>query len=269
VPDWITVILLGVIEGITEFLPVSSTGHLLIAGRWLHPQSDLFNVVIQSGAVLAVIPLFSNRCRDIALNWRQPGPRDYLLKLLLAFGLTGFGGLVLDHYDFQLPETPQPVVWALLIGGLLFLAVEHWLRGKPLAPDVTWTVAIAVGLGQLVAMVFPGASRSGTTILLALALGLSRPAATEFTFLVGIPTMLAAGGLKIAKARTTRTSPLPERTGVRRSTQQFLGGLALAAIVSRPIVCTSNEIPLTRERPSRDYRTRPALARRSAGEADC
>ena len=89
---------------------------------------------------------------------------------------------------------------ALLIGGIGFVAIEWWLRGRRLKDQVTWTIAVAVGLGQLLAAVFPGTSRSGATILLCLLLGLARPAATEFSFLVGIPTMLAASGLKIFKA---------------------------------------------------------------------
>lgn len=199
-PDWIAVILLGVIEGVTEFIPVSSTGHLLFVERWLPRQTDLFNVVIQSGAVLAVLPLFSIRCQQIIFRLREPQVRSFLLKILLAFGMTCAGGFVLEKRHFKLPEELMPVAWALLIGGILFLGVERWLRGKPLREEVTWTIAIAVGIGQLVAAIFPGTSRSGATILLALVLGLSRPAATEFSFLAGIPTMLAAGGWKIFKA---------------------------------------------------------------------
>jgi len=200
VSDWLAVIILGLIEGITEFIPVSSTGHLLIAGHWLEPRSDLFNIVIQSGAVLAVIPLFSRQCKAMLLGWRDPAARQDAIKVVTAFVLTGVGGVLLDHYGFTLPEDVAPVAWALVIGGVLFIAVEAWLRKRPTRDVITWPVALMVGVGQLMAAVFPGASRSGTTILLALLLGLSRPRATEFSFLVGIPTMLAAGGLKITKA---------------------------------------------------------------------
>ena len=200
-PDWIAVVLLGIVEGITEFLPVSSTGHLLIAERWLHiRQSDLFNVVIQSGAVLAVIPLFHQRFHQFLFRWREPETVRYAAKILLACVLTGGPGYLLEKKGFKLPEQLVPVAWALLIGGIGFVGLEAWLRGKTLGDQVTWTMAVAVGLGQVVAAVFPGASRSGTTILLCLLLGLARPAATEFCFIVGIPTMLAAGGLKILKA---------------------------------------------------------------------
>jgi undecaprenyl-diphosphatase len=106
----------------------------------------------------------------------------------------------MDKRGFKLPEELKPIAVALFIGGVGFLVVEAWLKGRPLSNEVTWTIAIAVGLGQLIAACFPGTSRSGATILLCLILGLNRPAATEFCFLVGIPTMLAAGGLKIFKA---------------------------------------------------------------------
>src|SRR5437773_3721146 len=108
-PLWIVVTLLGIIEGITEFLPVSSTGHLLIAERWLPKQSDLFNVVIQCGAVLAVLPLFPERLRQCLFRWREPAARDYFLKLFVAFAVTGFGGLILEKRHFKLEENPVPV----------------------------------------------------------------------------------------------------------------------------------------------------------------
>ena len=101
-PLWISVVLLGIIEGITEFLPVSSTGHLLIAERWLPRQTDLFNVVIQCGAVLAVLPLFPQRLRQFIFRWREPEVREYLLKILVAFAITGAGGYLLDKHKFKL-----------------------------------------------------------------------------------------------------------------------------------------------------------------------
>ena len=199
-PDWIVAIILGIIEGITEFLPVSSTGHLLIAEHWLPRQSELFNVVIQCGAVLAVLPLFPQRLFKFIFELRDRETQGYLLKIFTAFAITGVGGLVIKHFKVELPKELAPVAWALLIGGIAFIAVEFFLRGKKLNNEVTWTIVLAVGLGQLVAAIFPGTSRSGSTILFSLLLGLSRPAATEFSFLVGIPTMLAAGGLEIFKA---------------------------------------------------------------------
>lgn len=199
-PDWIVAVILGIVEGITEFLPVSSTGHLLIAEHWLPHQTDLFNIVIQSGAVVAVIPLFHKRFHQFLFQWREKATQDYMLKICVAFCITGAIGFVLDKRGLKLPEELLPIAIALLVGGIAFLLVEFWIRGKPLSDEVTWPVVIAVGLGQIIAAVFPGASRSGSTIVLSLILGLNRPLATEFSFLVGIPTMLAAGGLKIFEA---------------------------------------------------------------------
>jgi undecaprenyl-diphosphatase len=200
-PDWIAVVILAVVEGITEFIPVSSTGHLLLTEHLLKVhKSDLFNIVIQCGAVIAVLPLFPQRLYKFVFEWRQKETQDYLLKILAAFVITGSVGFVLDKKGFKLPENLMPVAWALLVGGVAFLVIEWWLRGKKMSNEITWAVVFAVAIGQLIAAVFPGSSRSGSTIMLCLLLGLSRPAATEFSFLVGIPTMLAAGGLKIFKA---------------------------------------------------------------------
>ena len=200
-PDWIAVVILAVVEGITEFIPVSSTGHLLLTEHLLKVhESDLFNIVIQCGAVIAVLPLFPQRLYKFVFEWRQKETQDYLLKILTAFVITGAVGFVLDKKGFKLPENLMPVAWALLVGGVAFLVIEWWLRGKKMSNEITWAVVFAVAIGQLIAAVFPGSSRSGSTIMLCLLLGLSRPAATEFSFLVGIPTMLAAGGLKIFKA---------------------------------------------------------------------
>jgi undecaprenyl-diphosphatase len=199
-PDWIIAVILGIIEGITEFIPVSSTGHLLIAEHWLPRQSDLFNIVIQCGAVIAVIPLFHQRFHQFIFRWREKATQDYLLKIFVAFFITGAIGFVLDKKGLKLPEELLPIAIAVLVGGIAFILVEFWLRGKKLRDEITWPVVFAVGIGQLLAAVFPGTSRSGATIVLALLLGLNRPLATEFSFLVGIPTMLAAGALKIFKA---------------------------------------------------------------------
>ncbi|MCA1962647.1 MAG: undecaprenyl-diphosphate phosphatase [Prosthecobacter sp.] len=201
-PDWLAVIILGIIEGVTEFLPISSTGHLLIPQNlgWLPKQGDLFDVVIQSGAVLAVLAVFTKRVRHLLTTLRERATQDYLMKLGLAFGLTAAGGLVLKKMQIQLPETVQPVAWATLIGGVLILILERCHRGRRGAEQITWKVAAAVAAAQLLAAVFPGTSRSGASILMAMAFGIARPAATEFSFLLGIPTLMAAGGLKIASA---------------------------------------------------------------------
>jgi undecaprenyl-diphosphatase len=210
--DSLVAIVLGVVEGLTEFLPVSSTGHLLIAQHFIPRQSDMFNVVIQAGAVLAVIPLFHRRFHQFLFRWRDPAVRDYLLKIIVACVITGGPGYVLKKKGLSLPESLLPVAIALLIGGVLFIVIEGWLSRKGREPDtsVTWSIAVAVGIGQLIAAVFPGSSRSGTTILLSLMLGLSRPMATEFSFLVSIPTMLAASGLLLLKAMHHPAGDAPE-----------------------------------------------------------
>jgi undecaprenyl-diphosphatase len=150
--------------------------------------------------VLAVIPLFHKRFHQFIYRWQDPAVRDYLFKIITAFAITVACVLILEKKHLKLPEELTPVAWALLIGGIVFIAVETILRGKKMEAEVTWTIAIAVGLGQVIAAVFPGASRSGTTIMVAMILGLARPEATEFSFLVSIPTMLGAGAYKMFKA---------------------------------------------------------------------
>ena len=230
-PDWIAAIILGIIEGITEFIPVSSTGHLLLTEKLLGvSKSDLFNVVIQCGAVLAVLPLFPERLKQFCSRWREPATRDYLLKIIVAFAITGAVGLVLDKLGFKLPEKVLPIAVAVFVGGILFVGVERWLRGKPLRDQITWQIAIAVSVGQLVAGVFPGTSRSGATILLALLLGLNRPLATEFSFLVGIPTMLAAGAWKILKTLRHPTDAAPENWGLLLLATVVAAGVSFVAV---------------------------------------
>ena len=205
--DWLSAVLLGIIEGVTEFLPVSSTGHLQLAERWLRPQSELFDIVVQCGAVLAVLMVFHTRIRALVQVSRSPATRDYVVKLLAAFVLTTVGVLVAEKLKWKVRKEDVDaaawaarVAWATLIGGVLFLAVEQWLRGRPGRDEITWAVAFAVGAAQILAALYSGTSRSGATILAALALGVARPAATEFSFLLGVPTLLAAGGYKLFKA---------------------------------------------------------------------
>ena len=158
-PDWLINLILGIVEGITEFIPVSSTGHLLVAERLMHVEkSDLYNIVIQCGAVIAVLPLFPQRIYKFIFELNEKETRDYLLKILVAFGITGAVGFVLDKHGFKLEENPAPIAMALLAGGLAFLAVEFFLRGKKPGDQVTWTIAIAVAIGQLVAGTCHGCS---------------------------------------------------------------------------------------------------------------
>jgi len=199
---WIAAIILGMIEGITEFIPVSSTGHLLLAEQFLKLDgvpldqtffgTEVFNAVIQVGAMLAALPLFSKRLATLK-QWREPEYFGYFLKMAVAFAITVAGALIMKKAHLTLPHTVQPIALALLIGGVLFVGVEWWLRGRQTTTEITWTIAIAFGLAQLVAVAFPGSSRSGCTILFALILGLGRGPATEFSFLLGVPTLCAAG----------------------------------------------------------------------------
>jgi undecaprenyl-diphosphatase len=201
--DLINALLLGIIEGITEFLPISSTGHLLIAEHWLGARSDLFNIAIQAGAILAVVLIYWKRLLALLFGLREREHRDYVLKLILAFGVTAALGLLVKKLGFELPETIAPVAWALVIGGFVMLGAEaldarraHVAEDSPQA--ISWTVAALVGVAQVVAGVFPGTSRSAAAIFAALLFGRGgRVAATEFAFLVGIPTMFAATGYEL------------------------------------------------------------------------
>ena len=214
--DLFTALLLGIIEGITEFLPISSTGHLLIAQHWLGPRSDLFNIGIQAGAILAVVLIYRQRLWALAQGFlgratvagahgealSAAQARDYAFKLAAAFGVTAVLGVLVKKLGFQLPETVTPIAWALVLGGVWMMLAEQLAARRAARigerAAVTWLVAVLVGVGQVIAGVFPGTSRSATTIFIALLAGTtSRAAATEFAFLVGIPTMFAATGYEL------------------------------------------------------------------------
>jgi undecaprenyl-diphosphatase len=211
--DLLAALLLGIIEGITEFLPISSTGHLLIAQHWLGTRSDLFNIAIQAGAILAVVLIYRRRLlgllaafagRDLSAPYdplgvdvRPAQARAYGFKLMLAFAVTAIGGLGVKAFGWELPHSVQPIAWALIIGAFWMVLAEHIAarRAERLGErsEISWTTAVLVGVAQVVAGVFPGTSRSAATIFVALLAGTtSRAAATEFAFLVGIPTMFAA-----------------------------------------------------------------------------
>ena len=216
--DLLAALLLGIIEGITEFLPISSTGHLLIAERWLGHRSDLFNVAIQAGAILAVVLIYWKRLWGMLVAFAghdAPSPydplgitatpaqsRDYAFKLLAAFAVTAAGGLLVKQLGWELPDTVRPIAWALIIGAFWMVVAEQ-LAARRAAREgertaISWTTALLVGIAQVVAGVFPGTSRSAATIFVALLAGTtSRAAATEFAFVVGIPTMFAATGYEL------------------------------------------------------------------------
>ena len=216
--DLLAALLLGIIEGITEFLPISSTGHLLIAQHWLGQRSDLFNIAIQAGAILAVVLIYRRRLwgllsaflgRDrpaaydpLGVDISPKEAREYGFKLLLAFAVTAAGGLLVKALGWELPDTVQPIAWALIIGAFWMVAAEHLAARRAARAGertaISWTTAVLVGIAQVVAGVFPGTSRSASTIFVALLAGTtSRAAATEFAFLVGIPTMFAATGYEL------------------------------------------------------------------------
>ena len=196
--NYLSDVVLGVIEGITEFLPISSTGHLLLAEQWLGARSDMYNIVIQAGAILAVTLIYWQRIVGLLVGWRQPENRDYLGKLMIAFLITAVLGLVVKKLGFQLPDTVRPIAWALVVGGFWMLVAENFASKQEDRTAITLRVAIAVGLAQIVAGMFPGTSRSAATIFVAMIVGTSnRAAATEFAFLVGIPTMFAASGYEL------------------------------------------------------------------------
>lgn len=194
--DLLAALLLGILEGLTEFLPVSSTGHLLIAQHFIGEQRpDLFNIVIQAGAILATTLVFRRRLWALATGLGERANRDYAMKLAVAFGVTAAVGLPVRLMGWELPETVTPIAWALILGGVWMVVAERLAARRPESAHITWTVAVLVGLAQVVAGVFPGTSRSAAAIFIALLAGTGqRSAATEFVFLVGIPTMFAASG---------------------------------------------------------------------------
>src|SRR5947209_8557503 len=172
-PELLAVILLGLIEGITEFLPISSTGHLLIAEHWLGARSDTFNVVIQAGAILAVVLIYRERLWQLATRLGERKNRDYVGKLALAFLITAVLGLIVTKLGFKLPDKITPVAWAFVLGGVWMIAAEYFAAKRPDSANVTWVVAVLVGLAQIVAAIFPGTSRSAATIFIAMLAGTS------------------------------------------------------------------------------------------------
>ncbi|MEZ6024002.1 MAG: undecaprenyl-diphosphate phosphatase [Hyphomonadaceae bacterium] len=189
--------LLGVLQGLTEFLPVSSTAHLLIGGQLIgyDDPGGAFTVMIQLGSILAVMWLYRQRIIDVVIGLpTKPEARRFALMLFLAFlPAVGIGFFAADYVKRVLYESFGVIAWALLIGGVVMLLLERY-RPAPVVDDAAKTPiwrAVAVGFMQCVAMI-PGVSRSGATIYGGLLLGLDRRAAAEFSFFLAMPTMMAA-----------------------------------------------------------------------------
>lgn len=193
---------LGVVEGLTEFLPVSSTGHLIVASHILDYGSPEFDIAIQLGAILALTWAYRERLiRLLADTASRPAARLFVLKILVAFLPAAVVGLLL-HHVLETLFRPGVVATTLIVGGLVILVIDGPRRFRGLADLelITMKQALLIGLGQTLSMV-PGVSRSGATIVTGLLVGLDRRAATDFSFLLALPTMYAATLYSLWKAR--------------------------------------------------------------------
>ncbi len=205
---------MGVVEGLTEFLPISSTGHLILAGSLLGFDDDkakVFDIAIQTGAIFAVILVYWQKIKSTVLALpTQRSARLFALNVLVGFLPAVVLGLLFGKFIKAHLFTPVVVASTFILGGLIILWVEAWGRGgtsnaaqKPQvqsAEDMTVLDALKVGLVQCLAMI-PGTSRSGATIIGGMLLGLSRKAATDFSFYLAIPTLIGAGAYSLYKER--------------------------------------------------------------------
>lgn len=199
-------LVLGIVEGLTEFLPVSSTGHLIIAGQLLgfnDAKAKVFDIAIQLAAILAVIWVYRERLAHVAASMtREPASRRFAFNLLVAFMPAAVLGLLFVKQIKTYLFHPLVVAVALIVGGLLILWAErrqHVVRVESV-DEMGWRDALKVGFAQALAMI-PGTSRSGATIIGGLFFGLSRKTATEFSFFLAIPTMFAATLYDVYKHR--------------------------------------------------------------------
>lgn len=204
--------ILGLVEGITEFIPVSSTGHLIVVQNWLAlagRKENAFAIFIQLGAILAVVWLYRQKLLSVALNWRRdPVARRLIVNLVLGtLPAIAIGLPTSDWIEAHLFK-PFPVALAFVLGGVAILLVERYARRPTVAgvDDIPVRKALGVGLIQVLAILFPGVSRSGATIMGGLTLGLSRRAATEFSFFLAIPAMIGASIVKLAGVRHDLTA---------------------------------------------------------------
>jgi undecaprenyl-diphosphatase len=228
--------ILGAVEGLTEFLPVSSTGHLILASRAMGLSGtavDAYEIVIQAGALLAVFWLYRSRVADLARGIVTPHPRGraLLLKLTVAFLPAAAVGLLTHHWIKEHLFGPRPVAAALLVGGVAMLAIEAWRARRDTAPrfasvdDLTVAAAFVIGLAQCLSL-WPGTSRALVTILAALLLGATPVVAAEFSFLLALPTLGAATLYDFLKNRDAILGPDLGGPMV------VLVGLAVAAVVA-------------------------------------
>ncbi len=194
----IKALLLGIVEGLTEFLPISSTGHLIVAGDLInfHDSSQVFEVAIQLGAVLAVVFEYRQRFRKVIKGiGRDKEVNRFVFNLAVAFIPAAVIGLIFSKQIKYYLFNPISVAIALVIGGFIIFLIEKYQKNRP--PKVTdvdkmsWKDALTVGLAQILALI-PGTSRSGSTIMGGMAFGLSRTVATEFSFFLSVPIMFAA-----------------------------------------------------------------------------
>jgi undecaprenyl-diphosphatase len=206
--DLFEAVILGLVEGATEFIPVSSTGHLIVVGEWLGQigeRAKTFEIFIQLGAILAIVWLYRARLAHTVLAARRdPESRRFLLNLLIAFLPAALVGLVIHDWLKEHLFRVVVVAAALVAGGILILLIERWRPRTRYqrVMDVPPGVALGIGLAQVLSLV-PGTSRSGATIMGGYALGLSRTAATEFSFFLAIPVMFAATGYDLLKSLDT------------------------------------------------------------------
>ena len=199
-------VILGIIEGLTEFLPISSTGHLILAAEiigFTGPGSKLFEIVIQLGAILAVCWAFRDRLFDAVIGLAsEPPAQRFVANIVIAFLPAAIAGVLLHRFIKEVLFSPWVVAVSFVVGGLLILLIER-IRPRPrvhAVEDMSLGTALAIGCCQVLAMI-PGVSRAGATIMGALMLRVDRPAATEFSFFLAIPTMLGATVYDLYKGR--------------------------------------------------------------------
>jgi undecaprenyl-diphosphatase len=232
----LSALLMGVVEGLTEFLPISSTGHLILIGDLIGfrgPAGKAFEISIQLGAILAVVWIYRRMLWSLARGWRRPGrARDYVGNVLLAFLPAMVLGATLHKTITEVLFNPFVVSVALIVGGAAIILIER-LRPAPTiesVPEIGPLAALLIGFGQVLAMV-PGTSRSGATIIAALLIGVDRRTAAEFSFILAIPTMLAATAFSLFKARADITSDAFDLIAV-----GFLTAFVVALVTVRTVL---------------------------------